>query len=49
VEPLLVVVSAVPVALPAALPPTGAAEPLLWPAALGLLLMLGGWRLFRRP
>jgi hypothetical protein len=48
VEPLTVVVSPAPVAQPAALPPTGEADPVLWPAALGLLLMLGGWRLLRR-
>ncbi|HLH24862.1 MAG TPA: hypothetical protein VK066_20255 [Chloroflexota bacterium] len=48
VEPLPVVVSAVPVAQPAALPPTGDADPVVWPAGLGLLLVLGGWRLLRR-
>ena len=48
VEPLLVVVSAIPVAAPAQLPPTGDAEPVLWPAWLGALLLLGGWRLLRR-
>jgi hypothetical protein len=48
VEPLPVVVSPAPVAQPAALPPTGEADPVLWPAGLGLLLMLGGWRLLRR-
>jgi hypothetical protein len=48
VESLPVVASAAPVAQPAALPPTGDADPVLWPAGLGLLLMLGGWRLLRR-
>jgi hypothetical protein len=46
-EPLAVVVGAAPVAQPATLPRTGDAEPLLWPAGLGLLLVLLGWRLRR--
>jgi hypothetical protein len=48
VEPLQVTVSAIPVAAPAQLPPTGDAEPVLWPAWLGTLLLLGGWRLLHR-
>ncbi|HEY7064613.1 MAG TPA: hypothetical protein VII06_24280 [Chloroflexota bacterium] len=48
IEPLPVVVSPAPVAQPAALPPTGEADPVWWPAGLGLVLMLGGWRLLRR-
>jgi hypothetical protein len=47
VEPLLLTVSAISVAAPAQLPPTGEADPVLWPAALGLLMLLGGWRLRR--
>ena len=47
VEPLVLTVSAIPVAAPAQLPPTGEADPVLWPAGLGLLMLLGGWRLRR--
>lgn len=46
-EPLQVVVSAEPVPLPAVLPPTGEADPVLWPALIGLLLLAGGWWLLR--
>ncbi|HWO89544.1 MAG TPA: hypothetical protein VNL98_10390 [Gemmatimonadales bacterium] len=47
VEPLRVVISPAPVAQPVTLPATGDAAPILWPAAVGVLLMLLGWRLYR--
>jgi len=47
VEPLQVVLSATPVELPAVLPATGDVGPVLWPAGLGLLLVLAGRRLRR--
>ncbi len=47
VEPLQVVISTMPVELPAVLPATGDAAPVLWPAGLGFLLVLAGWRLRR--
>ena len=47
VEPLQVVISATPVDLPAVLPATGDAGLIFWPAGLGVLLLLGGWRLRR--
>jgi hypothetical protein len=47
VEPLQVVISATPVDQPAVLPATGDAELIFWPAGLGVLLLLGGWRLRR--
>lgn len=46
-EALPVVVSSAAVARPATLPATGEASPVLWPAAIGLALVLIGWRLHR--
>jgi LPXTG-motif cell wall-anchored protein len=46
-EPVPVVISPTPVAQPARLPATGDADPVLWPAVLGLGLLLVGWRLRR--
>lgn len=47
-EPLRVVISVEPVPAPVVLPPTGEAEPVLWPGLVGFLLLLGGWWLLRR-
>ncbi len=46
-EPVQVVISPTPVAQPARLPATGDADPVLWPAGVGLALLLLGWRLRR--
>jgi hypothetical protein len=46
-EPVPVVISPTPVALPPRLPTTGDADPVLWPAVVGLALLLTGWRLRR--
>jgi hypothetical protein len=44
-ESLAVTVSGAPVGRPSTLPATGDAEPVWWPAGLGLLMVLLGWRL----
>jgi hypothetical protein len=46
-EPVAVTIGGAPASRPAALPATGDAAPIWWPAALGVLLALLGWRLRR--